>query len=203
MCFNQILYTTDRYTYNLTVTNTSTMPEYDADALVIGKYLTAFVQSTGDVSPVFERKTRNLFEDQLGELDPEGWYELGTVAELYKRLENDVGTATMRKGGVATGEALPIDTSNDIDAALEQLNTEHKQVYKNTDSEWPAGKYFIDYDGTRSARVGVDEAYPFPESFVEGVYDAFIKRYGPGDASPSMESVDPRSDERFVWHVDW
>lgn len=201
--YSRIHYYTYHYIYTSTVTSVNTMPEHDTDALVTGKYLIAFVQSTGEVSPVFERKTRSLFEEQLGELDPEEWYQLGTVAELYESIRDDVGQATMRKGGVATGEALPFDTANDLEGALASLNEEHKAAFRDSDMEWPAGKYFVKDRGSQSVRVGVDEAYPYPESFVEGVFDAFVQRYGPPDTSPTLEAEEPDPGERFVWKASW
>ena len=174
---------------------------YDRTAVVTGRYLIAFVKSTGQVSEVFEQRTRSLFEDELGQLDPEAWYSLETVAELYEGVRDDVGPRTMRQGGVATGEALPFDTDTNIAAATDQLNEEHKRSFRESTEEHPAGRYLYESTGDRSARVGVSEAYPFPESFVEGVFEAFIRRHGPVDASPNLQSTTAGPEERFVWTV--
>lgn len=174
---------------------------YDPTAVVTGRYLTAFVQSTGHVSSVFEQRTRTLFEDELGQLDPDEWYRLDTVAELYSRVRDDVGPRTMRQGGVATGEALPFDTNAGLTVAMKRLNAEHKQSFRNSDREFPAGRYYFESTGEWTARVGVDEAYPFPESFVEGLFEAFVRRYGPEEAAPVLTATEPRNDEQFVWTV--
>lgn len=179
------------------------MPEYDEDALVIGKYISAFVESTGEVSPVFERKTRDLFEEELGELDPEAWYNSATVAELYEDVRDNVGPNTMQKGGEATGNALPFDESLSIAEALEKLNHENQEAFKNTDDEYPAGRYLFEENGDRSARVGVSSAYPYPKSFVAGLFSSFIKRYGPTNANVQLEETEPKSGERFAWEANW
>jgi hypothetical protein len=178
-------------------------PKSDEGTLVIGKYISAFVQSTGEVSPVFERKTRDLFEDELGELDPEAWYDADTVASLYEDVRDDVGPNTMKKGGEATGSALPFDESLSIAEALDNLNSENQAAFKNSDDEYPAGKYLFEKEGDRSARVGVSATYPYPKSFVAGLFAAFIERYGPSNANVQLEETEARDDERFMWDASW
>lgn len=179
------------------------MVSYDEDAEIAGKYSLAFIQAAGEVSSVFEKKTREMFEAALGgEVDPEELYKFGNVVEAYQDIRDDVGDNTMKRGGAASGKTVPVPDDADLEEAFEVLLEEHNRQFQNSNQEYPGGKYLYELD-ERTARLGVDEGYPLPKSFVEGVYEALIKEYGPSDAVPSFEEVEPEDDERFAWKVTW
>lgn len=179
------------------------MSGYDRDSKVTGKYLLAFVESTGEVSPVFQRKTQNLFEEKIGELDPDEWYNTEIVTSVYEDIRDDVGPNTMRQGGEAVGDAVPYPGELSIEEAIDRLNEEHKQSFRDSSMERPAGKYLVKNQNDRSARMGVDNDYAFPKSLVNGVFTAFIKEHGPSDANPEFDEVEPNGDELFAWEVTW
>lgn len=178
------------------------MQGYDEDAEATGKYMYSFVEAAGEVSSIFEKKTREMFEKHLGELEPDGWYNLGDTATAFHAIRDEVGAHTMVNGGKAAGEALPFPDDTELEEAIELLIETNQEVYRNSDMEYPAGTYLYEIDG-RSGRFAVDEAYPLTKHFAKGVYIALIEQYGPEDAIPSFDEVEPEGDEQFAWEVDW
>lgn len=178
------------------------MVKYDPDAEVTGTYINAFIDSTGEVSSIFEKKTREMFDEVIGEVDPDGWYKVGDVAEAFERIVDDVGEQTMKFGGEAAASAVPVPEGADLREAFETLAQAHKDVYRNSDMEYPGGRYLYDIDD-RSARLAVDEAFMLPKSFARGAFTAIIDNYGPEDALIDFEEVEPEGEEEFAWEVTW
>lgn len=178
------------------------MAKYDETAEGAGKYIIAFINATGEVSQIFEKKTREMFQEVLGEIDPEAYYNQEDIVEAYERIVDEVGANTMKRGGEKSAEILPVPAEASLEETLEMVNEEHKNQYRNSDMEYPAGKYLYKLDG-RSARLGVDEVYNLPKSFVEGFYQGIVKKYGPEDAVPTFEEVEPEENEKFVWEATW
>ncbi|MFB6175751.1 MAG: hypothetical protein ABEI99_01155, partial [Halobaculum sp.] len=95
------------------------MSEYDENSEVLGRYPLATVQSAGNVSPVFERKARELFSEHLGELDPETWYSTEDTVSAYHDLNDEVGEATMRQGGKESAKA--VEWPDEVDTPMKGL----------------------------------------------------------------------------------
>lgn len=178
------------------------MTSYDKNAKVNGKYISSFIQASGEVSAIFQKRTRQMFQETVGEIEPDGWYTIADVAETYHKIQNEVGAQTMKQGGKATAEAFPYPEDTTIEEALGNLVETNKEVYKNSDMEYPGGTYLYDIDG-RSGRFAVNEAYPLPEKFAEGVFAGVIERFGPDDSVTVFEEVEPEGDEQFAWDVSW
>lgn len=179
------------------------MPEHDPNSEVQGRYPLATVESAGEVSPVFERKARELFSEHLDELDAEQWYSTGDVVAAYHDLRDEVGEATMRQGGIEAGQAIPwpdeITSPMDAFGALTEM---HQDAFRNSSQEFPAGRYTFEPSGDREARVGISKAYPFTEPHAEGVFVGITKSLGGGSA-PSVEAVDPVDEEAAAFVVSW
>lgn len=179
------------------------MVSYDEDAEILGKYAEAFISAMQKAAPVFGEKTRELFEEALGEeIDSETWYKLDDLVEGYRMVYDDVGPQTMKRGGKASAEALPFSDSLGLEEAFEKLLEEHKNQYRNSDMEYPGGRYLFDFDGS-TARLGADEAYPIPKPFVNGLYEGLIERFGSAHAMPQFDEVEPKNNEQFAWEVTW
>lgn len=178
------------------------MAEYDETAEGSGKYIVAFIENMGEVSSVFEKKTREMFQEVLGEVDAEGWYKNEDIVEAYQRVVDEVGANTMKRGGEKSAEVLPFSEETNIEEVFDSVLEEHKNMYRNSDMEYPGGKYLYEVDG-RSARLGVDKAYSLPISFAEGFFHGIIKKYGPDDVVPTFEETDPEGDEKHAWDVTW
>ncbi|MFC7057114.1 hypothetical protein [Halovenus salina] len=101
------------------------MSDYDPDAEVVGKYMLAFIESAGEVSPVFESKVRSTFEEYTGKVKPDKWYRAEDVKQTYEAILADVGPRTMKNGGVETANTLPFDEDKSVEGALALLCEEH------------------------------------------------------------------------------
>lgn len=176
------------------------MAKYDETAEGAGKYIIAFIDATGEVSDIFEKKTREMFQEVLGEVEPDEWYKAEDIVEAYEKIVDEVGATTMKRGGEKSAEVLPLSEGMTLEDALDQVLEEHKNQYRNSDMEYPGGKYLYDLDG-RSARLGANEAYTLPKPFAEGFYRGIIKKFGPTDAMPTFEEADPKDNEKFAWEV--
>lgn len=180
------------------------MSEYDPEAEVIGRYIMAFIESAGEVSPIFESKVRSKFEENTGRIEPDSWYTAKNVKYTYEAILADVGPKTMKTGGIETAKTLPFDENNSVEEALQLLCEEHTSddVYRNTTSQQPAGQYTYEVHD-RSAHLGATEDYPYTKPFVEGIYTGLIRKYGPSRATPEFEETEPRAEEGFAWQVEW
>jgi hypothetical protein len=181
------------------------MPEYDSDADATGKYVVAFVENAGEVSAVFERKTRRLVEKHVGELDPDGWYKVGDFSDALHEIEDEVGHRTMEQAGRVGVRELEIPDDATLQEAYEHLNAIHtsEDVHRNSEMDAPAGQYTHDLNDDRSAHVGMSQAYPYTKSWAKGVHKELITLYGPEDASPTFEKTTARPDELAAWTVEW
>lgn len=180
------------------------MPAYDETAEGNGAYLVAFIQSAGEVSPVFERKIQEMAEERFGTISADEWYPLGEWKELYEDVMDEVGEATMKQGGKENGKAIEWpDEVNSVEDALNTLNEMHKDSTRNSDQEYPAGRYVIDMQGPRSVRVGITEAFTWPKPFVPGAIQGIVEDVGPDDAVFSETEVSPKSNERAAWEFEW
>jgi hypothetical protein len=180
------------------------MTTYDPEAEAIGQYMVGFVEAAGEVSPVFERKARRLFERHLGDLDPDEWYPLKDCVTVFEEVLNEVGPKTMEEGGIAAADVLPLEDDLSLEEALVGLNDlQTGPTYRNTEMDAPAGEYLFDLDEARAGRVAVSEAWPLTEPYAKGVYRGVIDRWGPTDAMANFEKVMPEGDEQFAWRVQW
>ncbi|MFC7059246.1 hypothetical protein [Halovenus salina] len=134
------------------------MSYYDPEAEATGKYMVAFIESAGKVSPVFERKVREIFEDHMGTLEADSWYLNADVEKAFQEVLEEVGEKTMMEGGVESGKAIewPDDVETVMDG-FEIWNSFHEAAYRNSDLDFPAGKYTVEQLGDREVRVGITE----------------------------------------------
>lgn len=179
------------------------MPEYDPNAEVAGQYPLATVQSAGEVSPVFEQRARELFQEHMGELDPEQWYSVESTVKAYESLKDAVGEATMRQGGVESAKAVewPPEVETPMDG-LGALADMHKQAFRGSSQEFPAGKYTFEPLGDRTAHAGVTPDYPFTVSHAEGVFVGVVEDLSSASA-PTVTETDPKPNEQAAFEVSW
>jgi hypothetical protein len=177
--------------------------EYDNSSEVIGRYPLATVRSAGQVSPVFEKKARELFNEYLDDLDDERWYETGRVVEAYQSLSDAVGESTMRQGGKESAKAVewPPEVTEPMDGlgALAQM---HKEAFRNSDREFPAGRYTFESLGERRAHVGVTEDYPFTVPHAEGVFIGVVQDLT-NAGNPTTAERTPKSEEQAAFEIEW
>jgi hypothetical protein len=178
-----------------------------ATTKVAAKYAEAFVNSAGEVSPIFERKARTILEENgikhLGESD---WLTFSSFVAALSEVEDEVGEMTLREGGkkMARVNDLP-DHINTVDGALEYLNDSHQQAHKNgSEEEW--GSYIVERLDDRRFRMSCSAGYPYPYALAKGVFEGIVKEFGAGDISLTVREVsetDLNLDEGFAVDITW
>lgn len=173
-----------------------------------GLYVLSFFDSAGEVSPVFEKKARELFSEyNLEDVQPNEFYSGAKISDAFFDVVNEVGEKTMRQGGVQMGKDVPwpdgVDTPHE---GLTTINAVHQEAARSTGTEpgnieYPAGQYTYEQTGPSAARVGITENYPYPEVMAEGVFVGIVD--GLGGSSPDIESADARDNEISAWSIEW
>jgi hypothetical protein len=178
--------------------------EYDPDSQADGRYIVAFVESAGEVSPVFEQKVRQIFENHLSGVDSGKWYRTGDVAAAFAEINDTVGAATMKKGGVESARAVPWpDDTDTVGTALQTVQEMHREAFRDSELENPAGNYTCRDIGDRVAHVGITEGFPFAPVFAEGVFEQIGRQFGPEDGLVQLETTTPHDDEAAAWEMTW
>jgi hypothetical protein len=178
------------------------MPAYDPTAEADGEYIAAFAAQAGEVSPVFEKKVRNVFEQEIGGAEPDEWYAVADIVRAFEKIEDKAGERTLEQGGIATGKALPWPEGVDSVAdGLATVNDLHLAAYRNSDADVPAGQFTFESVGDESARVGVTEGYPYPDAYARGALKGAVSDLT--GSSPDVTETDTHGDERTAWRVEW
>lgn len=186
------------------MSNTEREVGYDPEAENIGKYILSFIESTGKVSSVFERKVREIFEEQLGELRADEWYRVEDVATAFETVDDEIGSKTMEEGGREAALEIPFpDDLGGIDEVMEFTQEAHRDSYRKSPQLNPGGNYTFEREGDRTARVGITVGFPTGPGFGKGVLGQLIRDFGPPDATPQFETIDTRDHEKAAWEVSW
>lgn len=182
----------------------SDMSYYDPEAEATGKYMVAFIESAGKVSPVFERKVREIFEDHMGTLEADSWYRNADVEKAFAEVLEEVGEKTMMEGGVESGKAIewPDDVETVIDG-FELWNSFHEAAYRNSDFDFPAGKYTVEQLGDREVRIGITEGYNLSAEFAKGCSKGITQDLSSRTNRTRLTDTDSNPDEQAAWVLEW
>jgi hypothetical protein len=176
------------------------MPEYDPDSQADGRYVVAFMESAGEVSPVFERKVKDYFESHLPSVDADEWYNTDDVVTAFEKINQDIGSQTMEQGGREAAKAVPWpDEVNSVSGAITALQQAHRDAYRNSNQQNPAGNYTFEKSGKRTAHVG----FPYAPAFAQGVFKQVCDIFGDGSPAPQLEPADTKPDESDAWTLTW
>lgn len=174
---------------------------------VAAKYVQAFVESAGQVSPVFERKARDILADNgLNDLDGEDWLPLDSFTDGLAEIEAEVGDKTLTMGGVemATSNDMP-DSVSTISDALVNLNTSHQNAHRNgSASDW--GSYGCQQLQERRFRMSCSDTYPYPHVMTKGVFKGVVEEFADGNVSMTIRQVEDSDlgfDEGCAYDITW
>ncbi|WP_267161566.1 hypothetical protein [Halovenus salina] len=180
------------------------MTSYDTESEADGRYVVAFVESAGEVSPVFQRKVNDIFEKHLPHVDAEAWYRTEDVVLAFSEVRDEIGSKTMMQGGTESAKAIPWpDSVSTLSDALTALIDLHRDAYRNSNQTNPAGNYTFEKLDNRAARVGILEGFPYGPGFAEGVFKQVAADFGPADARPTLDEANPNTDESHAWELTW
>ncbi|SDJ79647.1 hypothetical protein SAMN05216226_109113 [Halovenus aranensis] len=180
------------------------MKSYDPGSETDGRYVVAFVESAGEVSPVFQRKVIAIFEKHLPRVDPEAWYRTEDVVLAFTEVRDETGSKTMEQGGTTAAREIPWpDSVSTIAEALRRLIEQHREAYRNSSLENPAGNYTAAEIGDRAARVGILQGFPYGPGFARGVFEHVAAEFGPEDSRPTLDETEPDTSESHAWELTW
>lgn len=181
------------------------MSEFDPDAEVDGRYILSFVESAGEVSQIFRKKLEEELEKHgISDVSADNWYRNGDVSTAFDEVTDSIGDSTINQGGKEIGRTVPFP--EDIDgpkAGFKMLNEMHKQAYRDSSMDWPAGRWTYEELSETTVRVGATEAYPYPVPLIEGVVEGVTEVLGPDTALINVEETTPNADEKAAFKVDW
>lgn len=168
------------------------------------EHVEAFLESFGEVSPVFQRKASNNFEEEG--IDPDGdeeWVSQEAVRTAVAALAEDAGSATMYEAGKSVGGNIPTEATEPT-AILQSLNESHKAAFQDPRAELPAGEFQWSEDG-ESLRVSATENWPygggFPHGseFTSGILSAVLSN---AVTSPGITETNTRGREAIAFEID-
>jgi hypothetical protein len=172
---------------------------------IIGRYILAFVESTGDVSPVFERKTRKIFAENgiaIEDVDEESWEDALNYVDTMHAIEDEVGEKTLHQAGVEQGKNVP--WPDDVSSVMDGLQflSEADEAAHRAPSGNYRGQYIVSRVDESTARVGIREESPYPETDIEGVLEGAVNDLA-GSSTATVTTVDPDSGERLAFELSW
>jgi hypothetical protein len=172
---------------------------------IIGRYILAFVKSTGDVSAVFERKTREIFEKNgldLSEISEDTWHDANQYADAMHEIKDEVGKKTLQQAGAEQAANVPWpDNITSVADGMEFLVKAEKDAHKVSNGRF-SGNYDFEMTGESSGRVSVADRPSYPTDNYKGVFRGAAKDLS-DSSSVRLSDVDPRSDERAAFEIRW
>lgn len=178
------------------------MPDYDPDAELDGKYVAAFVESAGEVSPMFEQEVRSIFAEYVDVIDADAWYRIGDVEHAFRDILDQVGDAPMVEGGIRAAHRHEYpEWVERVRDASDVLNDLHKEGHRNSELEYPAGRYTIEWRSEDCFRGGITTGYPYTPPVIKGVYKGMVQNLT--GKIPSAKAVERRSGEASAWLFTW
>jgi hypothetical protein len=175
-----------------------------------GRYIVSFYQSAGKVSPVFERKAKELFaEHGLENVEAEEFYPTNKVVAAFQSVVDEIGEDTMTEGGKEMGQAVPFpENVSDPHDALQFMDKAHADanVPRDDAPDWverPGGGYTYRRIDNSAARFGVTDDFAYPAVLGKGGAVGAIQQFLSGSQRVSVEQVDSEDGEEVAWEFDW
>jgi hypothetical protein len=184
----------------------------DADTEVTGRYITSMVKSAGEVSPVFEKKMKELLSEHgIDDPDHEKWYSAEAFIEAVNQATDRIGSKTIAQAGEEMGRDVPkpedAESPHDV---LKTVDEAQQAAYRGGSEERPAGSYTYERLGDREARCAVTEDFAYPDEISEGSLRGIVKDMVDRGSDVRIEEVDPKptdhpekSDERIAYRISW
>jgi hypothetical protein len=175
----------------------------DSDTEVDGQYVAAFVESFGEVSPVFQRKAQEHFESEGLSLDnvADRTVDAKAVVDAIDSLATETGSSSMYNAGIAVGQSTPIpeDVSSVTDAFL-ALKEAHAVAYQSTTEQYPAGEFKVEQTAEQSVRLSATTGWPYGSAFTSGLFEGVAKQF---TMDPDATEVSTNSDEELAFELSW
>jgi hypothetical protein len=175
-----------------------------AESQISGAYVTAFVASSGAVSPVFEEKPKQTLADN-GITDPteSDWYDNEQFGDALSEIVDKAGEKTVIQAGREMVKITDdIVEQESIEAGLEVFTSQHDAIHRNHSRE-TAGVVEYERLGENHYRVAAaGEGYEYPVSLTKGAATETVRQTG-GPIRLDVEDIEPQGDEVFAFEISW
>ncbi|SDJ33658.1 hypothetical protein SAMN05216226_102185 [Halovenus aranensis] len=161
------------------------------------------VWSADRVSPLFGRKIRHLLADRgITTLEQTETYPAEAVVGSISEIAREFGSKPVASAGaVMAREASTQSECETSYAALQRLAELPEDWFDDPAEQYPIGRYTLEKEGSREARLGVTDAFPYPPDITKGSIRGALVSTG---ASPlRIERTRPRQSEQFAYYIKW
>jgi hypothetical protein len=168
------------------------------------------VKSAGEVSPVFEKKMKELLSEHgIDDPEPEEWYDAEAFTDAVDQATDRIGSKTIAQAGEEMGYDVPKGGASSPHKVLEGIDQAQQDAYRGSETR-PAGSYTYERLGERSARCAVTEDFAYPDEISKGSLTGTVKDLVDRESDVVVEEVDTRptehpekSDERSAYRIEW
>ncbi len=158
--------------------------------MVLGANIIATVEALGAYS---DTGYRILAENGITDVQPDEWYPMQAFCNFIEALNSRVGASVLYITGKAVAACLPLPPEvNTVEKALSRFDLVYKTYYKGV--AWTEG-WKVRIRGDRSAQLVFRG--PFPDDFVRGLTEGFIRRFANGSTdriTVRNDAASPRRD---------
>ncbi len=168
------------------------MPRFTAKpgALALGDNIIATVEALGAYSAT---AYQILAENGITDVKPDEWYPMQAFCSFFEALDRRLGASVFYIVGKTVAVALPLPPEvNTVEKALSRFDLVYKTYYKGV--AWTEG-WKVRISGDQSAQLVFRG--PFPDDFVRGLTEGFIRRFAGGSTGRITVKIDaaaPRLD---------
>ncbi|MFC7057115.1 hypothetical protein [Halovenus salina] len=168
--------------------------------------MTAFLESAGEVSPVFEQRLRAVLDDH-GITNPtlEEWYQATAFVDAVTEVANTIGDRTVLQAGIDMGRNVPWadEVGDDPTEVLKMVAQTNQDAYRNSTEEYPIGQYQIEEVSDNSAVVGVTDKWPYPSEIAKGAIKGALEAASDHVKHVTISETESGSNQLGRYEVDW
>lgn len=174
-----------------------------SESKITGQNVLAFIESAGEVSPVFAKKSREMFAE-YGITDPaaDEWYDADDYLDALFEFVEEVGEMSVRQAGremVRVND--PIVECDTVAAGIETFAEQHEATHQNWDLE-SDGRLEYERVGDTTFRISTVGGYRHPESLLQGAAAEVVTQTTDA-AGVDVRDVDPEPDEVHAFELHW
>jgi hypothetical protein len=167
------------------------MPRFTAKpgAMALGANIIATVEALGAYTST---GYRILAENGITNIKPDEWYPMQAFCSFFEALDRRVGASVFYIVGRTAACAVPLPPEvNTVEKALSRFDSVYKTYYRG--GAWTDG-WKVQIRGDQSAKLVFRG--PFPDDFVRGLTEGFIRRFARGSTGRVTVRIDAAAPRR-------
>jgi hypothetical protein len=164
------------------------MPKYiaKAGATALGAHIIATFEALGLYTAA---GYSILAKNGITDIKPDEWYPMQAFCNFFEAIDTKVGAYII---GKTLGATVPLPPeANTVEKALSRLDVVYKTNYKGV--AWTEG-WRVQISGDKSAKLIFRG--PFPDDFVRGVTEGFVRRFNRGAGGRVTVRIDAAAPRR-------